>query len=108
MAKRILFFRTERNHRTFVQKVDFVSGAGVTDERIQRSNEPFKVLTPIAVLRFDRGTARYTFESVHSGFTAAEVQAQTGFELVITDPVSVTPPPMDEELASSARWCVTG
>ncbi|MFN8638985.1 MAG: hypothetical protein U0360_05900 [Dehalococcoidia bacterium] len=100
MAKRILFFRTEHDLRTFVPHVDFVSGAGVTDERIQRSNEPFKVFTPIAVLRFDRDTSRYTLESVHPGFTAAEVQARTGFPLVMSDPVPVTPAPTDEELAA--------
>ncbi len=100
MAKRILFFRTEHNPRTFVDKVDFVSGAGVTDERIQRSTEPFKVFTPMAVLRFDRDTARYTLESVHPGFTAEDVQAQTGFPLVVPDPVMVTPAPTDEELST--------
>lgn len=98
MSKRILFFRTEHDLRTFVPQVDFVSGAGVTDERIQRSNEPFKVFTPIAVLRFDRDTRQYTLESVHPGYTPDEVQARTGFPLVMADPVPVTPPPTDEEL----------
>lgn len=98
MAKRVLFFRTEHGPRTFVEKVDFVSGAGVTDERIQRSQEPFKVFTPMAIMRFDRDTARYTLESVHPGFTPEEVQAQTGFKLLMSDPVPETPPPSEEEL----------
>jgi glutaconate CoA-transferase subunit B len=98
MANRVLFFRTEHSKRTFVEKVDFVSGAAVTDDRIRRSNEPFKVFTTMAVMRFDRDVARYTLESAHPGFSAADVQAETGFELVIPDPEPVTPPPTEEEL----------
>ena len=52
----------------------------------------------MAVVRFDRDIARYTLESVHPGFTAAEVQEQTGFELLMPEPVPETPPPSEEEL----------
>lgn len=97
-AKRTLFFRTEHSRRTFVEKVDFISGAGRTDANIKRSQEPFKIVTTMAVLSFDRAAGRYTVESVHEGHSLAEVRENTGFELDAPDDVPTTPPPSAEEL----------
>jgi glutaconate CoA-transferase subunit B len=97
-AKRIFFYRTEHTTRTFVPKVDFISGAGVTPPEVKRVTEPFRVYTPMAILVFDRQTARYSAESIHEGFTPTDVRANTGFDLDIPDPCPVTPPPSAEEL----------
>jgi len=37
--------------------------------------------------------------ALHRGVTAAEVQANTGFELLLAPDLSVTDPPTDNELA---------
>ena len=100
MANRVLFFRTEHSPRTFVEKVDFVSGAAVTDDRIRRSEEPFKIFTPMAVMRFDRDVSRYSLEGAHPGYSADDVLAQTGFDITVPDPTPVTPPPTGEELTA--------
>jgi glutaconate CoA-transferase, subunit B len=97
-AKRILFFRTEHTPRTFVEKVDFISGAGKTPPSIKRPQDPFKIFTPAAVLRFDRGTGCYALESVHAGYTASQVQSLTGFSLGDLSGVPQTQMPTDEEL----------
>lgn len=97
-SRRIFFFRTEHSRRTFVPKVDFISGAAKTPPGIRRPQEPIHVFTPMAIMRFDRDVGRYTLESAHEGFTPAEVQEQTGFELVMASDVPVTPPPGEEEL----------
>jgi glutaconate CoA-transferase subunit B len=97
-AKRILFFRTEHTPRTFVEKVDFVTVAMKTPDTIKRPQEPFKIVTPLAILRFDRGAGRYSIESVHEGVTPEEVQAQTGFSLGSLEGIPTTPPPTEEEL----------
>jgi len=99
-AKRILFFRTEHTRRTFVEKVDFVSGAGRTPPSIRRPQEPFLIFTPLAVLRFDRQEGRYSLASVHEGHTPQEVQERTGFSLGSLDGVPVTPPPTNEEITT--------
>lgn len=99
-AKRIFFFRTEHTTRTFVPKVDFISGAGITPAEVKRSPEPFRVYTPMAILVLDRAAGGYVVESVHEGFTADDVRANTGFELDIPDPCPVTPPPSEDELAT--------
>jgi glutaconate CoA-transferase subunit B len=97
-AKRIFFYRTEHSLRTFVPKVDFISGASVTPAGVKRAPEPFRLYTPMAILSFDREAGRYIVESVHEGFTADDVRENTGFELDIADPCPVTPPVGDEEL----------
>ncbi|HJM89308.1 MAG TPA: CoA-transferase [Dehalococcoidia bacterium] len=99
-AKRIFFFRTEHSKRTFVEKVDFVSGAGVTPPEFKRAAEPFRVYTPMAILTFDREAARYAVESVHEGFTIDDVRENTTFELDAPDPCPTTPPLTDDELAT--------
>ncbi len=98
MARRVIFYRTEHSRRTFVEHVDFVSGAGITPPSIKRSPEPFKVFTPMAILQFDRQAGRYSIESVHEGFTAEQVQEQTGFSLGSLEGVPTTPPPTEEEM----------
>ena len=97
-AKRVFFFRTEHSTRTFVPKVAFISGAGVTPPEIKRAPEPFRVYTTMAILTFDRTTARYSVESIHEGYTAEDVRANTGFDLDIPEPCPVTPPPSAAEL----------
>lgn len=97
-AKRILFFRTEHTVRTFVPKVDFVSGAMVTPPSIKRPQEAFKIFTTMAVLRFDRSAGQYSLESVHGGYTPEQVQEHTGFSLGSLEGVSVTPAPTSEEV----------
>ena len=97
-AKRIFFFRTEHSTRTFVPKVDFVSGASVTPPEVKRSPEPFRLYTTMAIMSFDRQTAHYSVESIHEGFTADDVRENTGFDVNIPEPCPVTPPPSEEEL----------
>jgi len=97
-AKRILFFRTEHTPRTFVPKVDFISGAGRTPPTIKRPQEPFKIFTTAAVMVFDRATGCYSLESVHEGHTAEQVQSLTGFSMEDISNVPQTQMPTEEEL----------
>jgi len=97
-AGRILFFRTEHTKRTFVEKVDFISGAGKTPASIRRPQEPFLIFTPMAILEFNRGTGAYSIRSVHEGFTAEQVQDNTGFSLGSLENIPTTPPPTEEEV----------
>ena len=51
MAHRVILFRDQHTKRVFVEKVDFVTGAGVTPENVYREGGPAFVVTPKAVLR---------------------------------------------------------
>lgn len=97
-AKRVMFFRAEHSTRAFVPKVDFVSGALKTDEEIARPEQTFFCVTPKAVLQWDNAQRRWSLHSYHPGVSVEEVQAATGFELLVPVDVQETPPPTEDEL----------
>jgi acyl CoA:acetate/3-ketoacid CoA transferase beta subunit len=87
--------------RVFVERVDVVSGIGY--DRAARLGAPFHeirlVVTDKAVLDFDTADHSMRLRSAHPGVSADEVQALTGFPLVIPDDLAVTPEPTGAELA---------
>ncbi len=90
--------------RTFVERVDFVSGLGFGDgpgfrETFQhRGGGPGLVVTPLATLDFHPQTKRMRVRSLHPGVTRGQVEANTSFALEFPDPVPVTPEPTAEEI----------
>jgi glutaconate CoA-transferase subunit B len=91
-ARRVLLWRTRHDPRTFVEEVSFATASGHVD----------RVVTPLCVFRRDPVQDRLVVESVHPYTTAAEVAAQTGFQVDL-EGVPSTPPPTSEELAALAR-----
>ena len=91
--------------RNFVNRVDFISGAGYLDgpgarERLGlHRGGPCMILTDKAVFRFDPDTRCARLASVHPGVSLDEVVDCTGFTHdYVPSSVNVTPPPTDEEL----------
>lgn len=89
--------------RTFVPKVDMVSGAGndsaaKAGSAATRYHNLRRVVTDLAVLDFDDDTGAMRLVSVHPGVTVDEVLAATGFDLVVPADVGETRLPTDEEL----------
>jgi glutaconate CoA-transferase, subunit B len=97
-------FLQHHNKRLFVEKVDYISGAGWLtgwDSRAKALNGregPRYVWSPICVCDFTEDEHRMRLATVHPGYTAADVVANTGFDLVIPDHVPTTTPPTDWEL----------
>jgi glutaconate CoA-transferase, subunit B len=104
IGKSVYYWIPRHSPRTLVERVDFVSCAGYLDgasarEDLGLAGGPELVVTDLAVLGFDAGSKRLRLEGVHPGVTVAQVQASTGFELMLpSGPVPETPPPTDEEL----------
>lgn len=92
--------------RTFVEKVDYRSAMGFGDGPGHRERlgliggGPAKVFTDLAVMDFEPESCRMRVVSVHPGVDRAQVEAETGFELIWPGSVPVTDAPTDEEL----RW----
>ena len=91
--------------RNFVDRVDFVSGAGFLEGPGSREElglhrgGPCMILTDKALFRFDEQTKLATLASVHPGTTLDEVIAATGFTHdYVPVGVSETPGPTEEEL----------
>lgn len=95
---RILMFRTEHTRRSFPERVNFVSGAGTSPEGFARRTREVTVITTMATLRLNQETRVLELASVHPGYTAEQVQANTGFDLGIRGPAPETPPVTAEEL----------
>jgi len=98
MVRRVIVFKTDHSPRAFVPHVDFITCPGLPPTGTRRAGGLSKIVTPMAVLRWNREQQQIELESVTPGYTAAEVQAQTGFQLVSPAQFTQTPAPTDEEL----------
>jgi len=110
-VRRSVIFTMTHDPRTFVERVDFVSGpghpAGPTEDRPYRREGPTMVITPFASLDFEPESRRMRLVSTHPGIHEEEVRRATGFELA-PGPVAETEPPSQEELAALRRVDPTG
>ena len=91
--------------RTLVERCDFISavgwGEGGADARTKLGlpgGGPQYCVTPLCVMDFTEDKKRMRLCSVHPGVSADEVQANTGFPLVIPDHVPTSDLPTAEEL----------
>ncbi len=98
VARRVILFRTEHTRRTFLEKVDFVTAAGVPPESAAREGGPSVVVTPKAILAWDGDGKRWTLAAVQPGSTVIDIERNTGFPLVVPQPVPMTPLPTRQEL----------
>lgn len=103
LDKRIIYYVTDHNPRSLVERVDFRSGVGYLDGHGERARlgiggGPELVITNLAVFDFEPGSQRMRLQSVHEGITVGQVLASTGFEPVIPSGVPVTEPPTAEQV----------
>jgi len=96
---------TSQNSKRFVEKLDFLTtpgyltGPGAREEAgLPANSGPYKIITDLAVLRFNDDTKRMEVESLHPGFTFDKVQENTGFELGKAKTIAQTEPPKENEL----------
>jgi len=96
---------TVHEPRRFVPAVDFVTSPGYLsggDTRRERGllfGGVAQVITTLGTFGFDPTSRRMQLLAVHPGVTVAAVQAQTGFEVRVREPLEEIPPPTAEELA---------
>ncbi len=103
-ASRFYLYHTAHSQRVFVDRVDFITGAGNIDGADGRKRAgittqgPVLCVTNIAVMDFDGQTGRARLKSVHEGVSVDDVVNNTGFELILPPQIPTTPPPTAEEL----------
>jgi glutaconate CoA-transferase subunit B len=104
LSRRFYVVMNRHDRRSFVQKVDFVSGAGFLDGGDSRRERGLPeggcrfVVSPLGVFDFAPDTRRMQVKSLHHGVTAAQVQNATGFELEMPANPPRFDPPTDAEL----------
>ena len=103
ISHRTSYWVPNHSTRTFVPKVDVVSGVGydraaALGERSSRFHDIHRVVSNLGVFDFASPDHSMRLVSVHPGVTVDEVVENTGFELVIGDSVPETRHPTPEEL----------
>lgn len=96
---------TPHDKRRFVSKLDFLttpgylSGAGAREAAgLPANTGPYKVISTLALMGYDPESKRMRVESLHPGVTVEDIRANTGFEMLFVEDLSVTPEPTDDEL----------
>jgi len=89
-----------QDERRFVEHLDFLTTPGYLDGPGARARAglpagsgPYRVITQLGVYGFDEQSRRMTLLATHPGVTVDEVQANSGFELILPAEVRTTEPP---------------
>jgi glutaconate CoA-transferase, subunit B len=91
--------------RRFVDRVDFVTSpgflAGGDSRRVAGliAGGMYRVVTDLGIFGFEERSKRMELQALHPGVRTEQVQANTGFELLIAPGLEVTDPPIENELA---------
>ena len=102
LAKKVLIIMNHEKHR-FVEKVNYITSPGYGDGGGWRKSVGLMRGGPAAVIS-TKGIFDFSpdglmqVRTIHPGLTANELRDATGFELLMTDEVSETQPPSEEEL----------
>jgi glutaconate CoA-transferase subunit B len=99
VVPRVILFREEHTPRALVEKVDFISTPGVSDDGVHRSGGPIALLTGKALFRFDKTRPGFELASVHPGHDLAGIKDATGFEFTHDDKLNQTALPDAATLA---------
>ena len=101
VVPRVILFRLEHTRRTLVDKVDFVSAPGFSDENVYRPGGPYKLITDRCLFEVNKKRRCFRLQSVHPGHTVNEIYEQTGFTFDMPDgDIPNTPVPDATTLAS--------
>ncbi|WP_414636015.1 CoA-transferase subunit beta [Actinophytocola sp.] len=101
---REVFLMLRHTRRAFVEKVDFITsvgygeGAGSRESLGLRGKGPVLVVTDLGVLEPDPITCELTLTKVHPGGSPDDARAATGWSLTVSESLTETEPPTDEEL----------
>lgn len=93
----------DHSTRTFVERVDVVCGVGydraaAAGPGATRFHHVHRVVSNLGVFDFETPDRTMRLRSIHPGVTLPAVQAATGFELGVPDPLPETRLPTAEEL----------
>lgn len=105
-AAREVIIMLRHSRRAFVERLDFVTSVGLGGPDQPRSSlgfpgaGPTVVITDLGVLRPARDDGELELTAVHPGVGVDEVREATGWELRVREPVEVTEPATELELAT--------
>ena len=99
-----------QNHRSFVDRVDFVTSVGYGSGRGDRERlgltgaGPKKIITDLGVLEPDRETLEFTLTGLYPGVSASAAKERTGWDLAIAADPEIIAAPTPVELDALRRF----
>jgi glutaconate CoA-transferase, subunit B len=103
-AGRVVIYSMSHDRRTFVERVDFVSGPGFpVGPAALPGGGPSLIVTPLCTMDFDSETHLARLATLHPGVTLGQVLESTGFAPIVPSKLETTPVPTPGELAILRR-----
>jgi len=96
-ADKVFLYVPRHGRHTFTPELDFRSGLGHDPARTA-GRGPRYLVSDLGQFDFGGENGRMRLTTCHPGISPRRVQAKTGFELSMPDPVPETPLPMAEEV----------
>ena len=100
--RNILIMRQDR--RRFLERLPFIttpgylSGPGAREAAgLPAASGPFRVISQLGLYGFDEATRRLTLLARHPDVTIEQIQASSGFEILIPEKVPETEPPTPQQ-----------
>jgi glutaconate CoA-transferase subunit B len=99
-----------QNHRSFVERVDFVTSVGYGSGRTDRERlgltgaGPKKIITDLGVLEPDPETLEFTLTGLYPGVSASTAKERTGWDLAIAADPEIIAAPTPAELDALRRF----
>ena len=88
VVPQIILFREEHSPRTLVNKVDFISAPGVSDEKVYRPGGPKYLLTNRALFKFNKDLKKFSLLKLHQNETTEGIEKLTGFKFDVNKHLS--------------------
>ena len=88
VVPQIILFREEHSPRTLVDKVEFISAPGFSDENIYRPGGPKFLLTNRALFKFNKQKKRFCLLKIHNKESLENVINLTGFKFDVNEKVT--------------------
>ena len=88
VVPQIILFREEHSPRTLVDKVDFISAPGHSEDNIYRPGGPKFLLTNRALFKFNKQKKRFCLLKIHNKESLENVINLTGFKFDVNNKVT--------------------
>ena len=95
---------TVHEKRRFTERVEFITSPGYLSGGDSRRKSGLlfggvsRMVTTLGIFDFAPPSRRMRLIALHPGVSVADVQANTGFEVLVSDTLATTDPPTDKEL----------
>ncbi|MCG8493114.1 MAG: hypothetical protein MI743_15950 [Sneathiellales bacterium] len=93
LVPKVILFREEHSRRVLVDKVEFISAPGSSDDHVYRHGGPYGLLTNKCFFHFQKEKKKFRLDYIHATSSLEDVLDNTGFEFDYEDIVQTTPAP---------------